>query len=211
MQPDVSAAFAPGRGCVTAGRLALGRGAGPMTLVLRTLPDDIAAALDAADPAHLPSLRVRGAAADMAAGLRRYFRAWDFSPPALAGWLADDVAGLARLYGQVSGADTILVRLECIRTDGCTRFHADNVGLRLVSTYRGPGTEWLSPRAVARTPAGQPLPESAIRQMPRGAVALMRGSRDAEPDCPALLHRSPPVAGTGQIRLFLAIDAEPDG
>jgi hypothetical protein len=38
----------------------------------------------------------------------------------------------------------------------------------------------------------------------------MRGERDATPDRPALFHRPPRIAGSGQTRLFLAIDNAAD-
>ena len=46
----------------------------------------------------------------------------------------------------------------------------------------------------------------SIRRMDRGWIAVMRGGKAATPDVPALPHRSPPIAGTGETRLFVAID-----
>lgn len=208
MQPDLALPETdpPGR-CVTAQALA----GGPMTLLLRDLPADITAALDAAPADRLPKLRLRGRPGDMTAGLRPHLIAAGLGPTELVHWLAEDAGRLAALFCTVSGASEVLLRLEAVHTNACCRFHSDAVTLRLVCTYRGPGTEWLSPRVVARTPPGTPVPESAVRQMPRGAIGLMRGSRDADAETPPVLHRSPPIEGTGEIRLFLAIDAAPSG
>lgn len=208
MQPDpaLPGTGHPGR-CATAQALS----GGPMTLLLRDLPADITAALDAVPPDRLPNLRLRGRPGDMTAGLRPHLMASGLGPAELVHWLAEDAGRLAALFCTVIGASEVLLRLEAVHTDACCRFHSDAVTLRLVSTYRGPGTEWLSPRAVARTAPGVPVPESAIRQMPRGAIGLMRGSREADADTPPLLHRSPPIEGTGEVRLFLAIDPAPPG
>ncbi len=210
MPPEVDALLSHARPLCPSGR-ALARSplaGGPIALVHRDLPAAVAAALDAVAPERLPRLRLRGAPEHMAAALKTRLHALGFGPPPeLADWLAEDVAALAKLYRSVTGAARVVVRLERVSGDACCRFHADNVRARLVCTYRGPGTEWLSPRMVARAPAGAPLPESAIRQLPRGAVAFLRGTKE---DGPALLHRSPPISGTGLTRLFLAIDAEAD-
>lgn len=209
MQPDAAGPLSHVAPRCPSGR-ALARGplaGGPIALVHRDIPAAMATALDAVDPEHLPRLRLRGAPAHMAAALKTRLHALGFGPPPeLADWLAEDVAALAGLYRSVTGAAHVVVRLERVSGDACRRFHADNVRVRLVCTYRGPGTEWLSPRAVAQAPEGEPLPESAIRRLPRGSVAVLRGTKE---DGPALLHRSPPIAGTGITRLFLAIDADP--
>ncbi|MBE7220146.1 MAG: DUF1826 domain-containing protein, partial [Caulobacteraceae bacterium] len=88
--------------------------------------------------------------------------------------------------------------------DMCRAFHVDNVTFRLVTTYRGPGTQWLAPRHLHEARDGEPLGPDAVREMPRGTVAILRGGRGATPERPGLLHRSPPIAGT--TRLFLAVD-----
>ena len=35
---------------------------------------------------------------------------------------------------------------------------------------------------------------------------MIRGGKDTTPEKPGVLHRSPAIAGTGIVRLFLAID-----
>lgn len=62
------------------------------------------------------------------------------------------------------------------------------------------------PRVAALLAPGEGPPSDAIRRLDRGAVALLRGERGATSDRPAVLHRSPPIAGTGIVRLLLTID-----
>jgi hypothetical protein len=88
-----------------------------------------------------------------------------------------------------------------VRDDACARFHVDNVRARLLCTYRGPGTEYADLAAAAAGPEGR---------LARGAVAVFRGLR-WEGAGVGLLHRSPPIDGTGATRLLLAIDAADAG
>jgi hypothetical protein len=109
--------------------------------------------------------------------------------------LAADIAELARLYGRLLRLARVRIRLETVTTDACSLFHVDRVRLRLLTTYIGPGTDWLDVTAA---------PDERIRRLPEAAVALLKGSLwPGSPGCP---HRSPPIAGTGQHRLLLSID-----
>ncbi len=214
MQPDratqlASRTFIPG--CPTAKRLAAGPLLGsPISVLRRSLDADTRDALDSVAADRLPSFRFTAAAADLRSALRRHFDETSFGPPSLASWLFDDVLFLAHFYLYLTPASSLTIRLEAISTNACTRFHADNVRLRLVTTYRGPGTQFLGPRALALQLEGKPLTPGAIRTVDAGAILLMRGSKGATADCPALLHRSPPIEGAGITRLFLAIDDADD-
>lgn len=121
---------------------------------------------------------------------------------AMASLLAD-IADLARLYGGLMGArlpqrGRVRVRLEVVTTDACSIFHVDRVRLRLLTTYLGPGTDWLDTTAPA---------DSRVRRFPPAAVGLLRGS--LWPASSGCLQRSPPISGTGRHRLLLAIDEDP--
>lgn len=192
---------------LTAGRLSPQMlGPGPISVLPRRLDQVVTAALDVVPPDSLPQCRCLGDVADLAADLRREFDGQALAPAWLSAWLVADIVSLAQVFSDLTGTCRVRVRLETVDDDACRRFHTDNVRFRLVTTYRGPGTQWISPQALGRLDAGQPLPQSAIRQLDRGSVAIMRGSKGASGDRPGLLHRSPPIEGTGITRLFLAID-----
>ncbi len=114
--------------------------------------------------------------------------------------LARDAGMLARRFAAVAGCGEVALRLERVEGDACSRFHADYVPLRLITTYAGPGTEW---RLAGKTDA-DPDADSVIHRMQVGHVGLFKGRRSAPI---GLLHRSPPIAGSGRQRLVLIVDA----
>lgn len=111
----------------------------------------------------------------------------------LPGWLEDDVRRLAGLLAGVAGCDRVRVRMETATERTCPRFHQDAVRVRLLTTYRGPGVEWVCASG-----------EGPIGQAGVGAVVLMKGSRWPVPTRP-LLHRSP-KASRARPRWVLAMD-----
>lgn len=159
----------------------------------RPTPPGLAALLDARGPAALPHVRLEVVkVGEVATGLAAALA--DGVGPLVP--LVEDVAGLARLYGRLLGRERIRVRLETITSDACSRFHTDRVRVRLLTTYVGPGTEWLD--ADER---------GGIRRLDRFAVALLKGS--LWPGGRGCAQRSPPIAGTGRHRLLLCIDDGP--
>jgi len=113
--------------------------------------------------------------------------------------LAADIAMLGRLMGETMGTSLLHVRLAAVSGDACRRFHTDNMTARMLCTYRGAGTQ------IAR-PGEEDTPVSA----PTGSVVLLRGSRWPGAEETGLLHRSPPIAGTGETRLIVVIDPAAD-
>lgn len=178
----------------------------PISVMPRTLEPSIAAEFDAIPVVKLPNLRIAGDLNVILPALAEGLANVDFAPAWLSSWLTEDVGFLARMFQDLTGEAHLQFRLEVVDDDACTLFHTDNVRFRLVTTYRGPGTQWILPKARAMHVAGDDFPAEAIRQLARGEVAIMRGRQGETPECPGLLHRSPPIKGTGIVRLFLAID-----
>ncbi len=113
--------------------------------------------------------------------------------------LASDIAALAFIMAEVMQTPLLHVRLSVITTAACRRFHIDHVTARMLCTYRGAGT-WFA----------QPGQDTAALEMPTGSAAILRGTLWPGAEAAGLLHRSPPLAGTGQARLLLAIDPAAD-
>ena len=99
----------------------------------------------------------------------------------------------------------------------CPRFHVDNVKCRLVTTYAGPGTQWLPNESVDRSKLGhgnQGLPDEKsglildkmdIEQLDVGHIALLKGEAWRNNDGFGLVHRSPHVERNYK-RLYVTID-----
>lgn len=119
-----------------------------------------------------------------------------------------DVAQLARAFASVAGASDVDLRLEAVDHDSCWRFHRDHVGYRLNATYRGPGTQWLAPELAGRALRAQRRYRGPLHELPRFAAGLFKGVKRAGDK--AVVHRSPPVAGSGQTRVFLCLNEVSD-
>ncbi len=110
--------------------------------------------------------------------------------------LCADIAALAARHAVLLGDCRVRIRLEVVETDACRKFHADFVTVRTITTYRGRGTQWQH----ANAPGVQ-----TINEMRFGTVGLFKG-RLLQPE-PSVLHRSPPIADSGESRLVLVIDS----
>lgn len=159
----------------------------------RTLPIDLSAALDPCDATSVDDLAFSVEFPVTVAALAMNLVVSGYES-ALARLLADDIAALATRFAAITRSTRLAVRLEVVETDACRRFHADHVTYRLLTTYRGQATQWIR--------AEEP---DVLRQMRTGNVGIFKG-RVLAPDTP-ILHRSPPIAGTGEQRLLLVIDA----
>jgi hypothetical protein len=120
-----------------------------------------------------------------------------------------DIRRLAVAFAAI--ADTggaVRIRLEGIAGAGCHRWHADAVGLRLLCTYRGAGTEWLPLPGGAATARGlgAALPVAPMT-LPRGAVAILKGEAYPGNQGAGCIHRSPPAGPGARARLLLCLDA----
>lgn len=178
---------------------------GSIRVIERTFDPVVADGLAALDFSNAPDLRLVADVDEVAATVRDRLPGVLPAPAWLAGWLVHDIDFLARIFRRTVAADRVVVRLETVSDDACRRFHVDNLRFRLITTYRGPGTEWLDPE-VPMVPADGGAPGVVRRRLSTGHVGVMRGGMAATPSCPALPHRSPPIAGRGISRLVLVID-----
>lgn len=113
-----------------------------------------------------------------------------------------DAAMLARRFAAIAGGEVVDIRLETIRHDACWKFHVDDVRLRMLTTYRGPGTQIASPVNAAEALTRQRDYAGPLDEIPPHAVALFKGARGGA----GVVHRSPPISGTGLTRLVLCVN-----
>lgn len=182
-----------------------------LSLWQRPAPGQIAGELETLDASDLPDLRCTTSPDSFADDVCALLRERSLDPSRFAHWRRD-LARLAALYFAVSPGRSVTLRLETTGDDGCRRFHVDRTRLRLLCTYRGPGTEWLSDAQVDRAAQASGAPNDGMVRFGAPSrfepfwVGILKG--DAYPGNAGhgLVHRSPAIAGTGQTRVLFCLD-----
>lgn len=126
-----------------------------------------------------------------------------------AQYWVDDVDQLSEMYQCLFEPQAIGLRIHVVQQTMCPRFHVDRVPVRLLCTYRGPGTDWLPEPLVTRPVGEGPLPEQGVQpdqvqQIPTNAVALLKGEAWEGNEGRGLVHRSPEPNGSP--RLIIGLD-----
>ncbi|WDY58039.1 DUF1826 domain-containing protein [Pseudomonas sp. PSKL.D1] len=115
-----------------------------------------------------------------------------------------DVAWLVSAFTCLLGARRVGLRLRVLTGAMCPRFHVDNVPVRLLSTYVGPGSEWLKEGAIDRVDlCRSQAPVDNIQRLSAGDVALLKGEKWIGNEGAGLIHRSP---SSTERRLLLSLD-----
>lgn len=168
----------------------------------RACPADAMVWLGNVAPDLLPSGRVTLQAAAVAETVDHLCDMSGLPECAHRDWLQHDIAMLADRFADVVEAQYLRLRLQPVSNNACRKFHIDAMSSRLVCTYRGAGTQYGTSKN-----GDDP---SRVYSVPTGSPILMKGdlwpSRAAAP----LLHRSPPIEGSGQTRLVLVLDPVAD-
>jgi Protein of unknown function (DUF1826) len=130
-------------------------------------------------------------------------------------FLAQDLRSLLRRFRVLTGAGPIKISFGAVTGDQCRKFHADYQRLRLITTYLGPGTEWLPEQAVRRDALVEPPACSAtanqlivrdpslVRRAHAGDVLLLRGHDGVTGAALPAVHRSPPIEASRKVRVVL--------
>jgi len=129
------------------------------------------------------------------------------------GWLMMDMAVLLARFACLAQVTRFRLSFGAVRDDQCRKFHVDHHRFRLVTTYSGPGTEWVPNEAVRREAMHHPIDcpcdanreivrdSASIRHAGTGDVLLMKGS--GHHSVPGAVHRSPPIPKSGRARVVL--------
>ena len=131
--------------------------------------------------------------------------------------LCENIAELVDMFCCLFSLRRAGLRLTVLDRAMCPRFHVDKVPSRLVTTYQGIATEWLSHQVVNRKKLGagnqgKPDLESGlfkntqdIQRLTCGDVALLKGELWEGNENAGLVHRSPLISA-GEHRLLLTLD-----
>lgn len=115
-----------------------------------------------------------------------------------------DLVSLSEAFCRTMDAAFVDIRLETIRHDGCWKYHRDHVPARLLTTYRGPGTQWVRPEYSDAALSQQTAYSDPVEQFTEHAVGLFKGSKAERGR--GIVHRSPPIVGTGATRILLCLN-----
>ena len=127
--------------------------------------------------------------------------------------LVQDIKALLHHFQEVVEVKQFRLLLATVNTNMCRKFHTDINDVRLLCTYSGPGTLWLTNDNINRSAlssyadnASIVLDESEVRQAKTGAVVLLKGAIYPQEKTSAVVHRSPTIEESGEKRLLLRID-----
>ena len=124
--------------------------------------------------------------------------------------LRADIAQLTQLMHGSTQKRNFIFRLLTTYRDDCRRFHLDRTRLRMMCTYRGPGSEWLTDSQVDRGALARGEPNEAVIRFGEPShfgtfwVGILKG--DPGNVGTGLVHRSPPITGSGQVRVLFCLD-----
>lgn len=124
-----------------------------------------------------------------------------------------DVKKLLKQFSKITKAEEYRLLLTTVNTNMCRRFHTDINDLRLLCTYSGPGTLWLTEDNIDRKALDSSddndcivIDENKVQRVKTGSVALLKGALFPQEGTRAIVHRSPTIEESGETRLLLRID-----
>ena len=163
----------------------------------RHIPVKIQDWLNKIDPKLIPSFRHIFHKNEVIKSINKIFEN-SLSKDTQINWLIQDITRLSKVFSNLMNVDYIRLRMEVVSTNSCRKFHIDAVKGRLICTYRGQGTQYgmsmdgNDPEKFKTTPTGSPI--------------LLRGTLWTDDNSRLILHRSPPIEGTGETRFVFVID-----
>jgi len=170
----------------------------------RPLPACLRAWLDRMEPSRLPDVRVLVQPIDLRRAVGPLLDECGMPPGNMRDLLLGDVDDLVSVFARITRSDLVDVRLQRVANDACWKFHRDCVVARLLTTYLGPGTEWVQPIHAETAMRRQKTYEGPLERLQLHDVAMFKGNC-AGPGS-GIVHRSPPITGTGQTRLLLCLN-----
>jgi hypothetical protein len=163
---------------------------------------------------------------EVPAAIDRSYRVWLPEPdaiealrPHVASVLFDDIALLVSLYFKLAKPQAVNAKLEVVQSRQCPLLHVDAVGLRLICTYTGTGTQWVANSDIQRHELGwkndvgheaanarMMKPGATLMQANPGDVLILKGEVWPGNEGNGVVHVSPPLRQS-ESRIRLVIDA----
>lgn len=200
------AAFGAGIGTCDAaeGLAAIGNPGMELVIWRRAQPRRLQIWLERMDAPCLPDIRVLVRPRDLRRAVEPHFDDCGMPPGDMRDLLLGDLDVLVSTFARITHSHLVDVRLTRVSHDACWKFHRDWVEARLLTTYRGPATEWVQPVDAERALREQKSYKGPLERLRVHDVAIFKGN-GAGPGS-GIVHRSPPVVGTGCTRLLLSLN-----
>ena len=145
------------------------------------------------------------------------------SHPVARQFLVEDISSVLTDFSKALGCRHLHGHLAVVAHDKCRRFHTDNVTVRLLCTYAGPGTEWIRNEDVVRQNLARTdvdmntanrsvlRAEDVVRHCSAGDLLLLKGEAFEGNRGFGAVHRSPSIEGRALRRLLFKLDQQPCG
>ncbi len=154
--------------------------------------------LDALDPLNLPTARIILRPSRVEIALTQICASVGTPAGEHRDRLIEDISAQAQIFADLVAASYLRLRLDAVTTNACSKFHMDALTARLICTYRGRTTQ-LGQAARGEMPTD-------IYDVPQSSPLVLRASKWPTAGATNLLHRSPPIEGSGETRLVLVLD-----
>lgn len=154
--------------------------------------------IDRLPTANLPSTRMILRPEDVRVAISKVCKNHHMEMGTHLNSLIEDINSLTHIFCDVMTAPFVRLRLDRVTTNACRKFHVDAITTRLLCTYRGTGTQYGT-SVCGKDP-------SNILTAPTGSPIMLRGTLWPKQPNTSVLHRSPPIEGTGETRLVLVLD-----
>ena len=126
-----------------------------------------------------------------------------------------DIQNLLELFKETTSAKGFRLVLATINSNMCRKFHMDVKDLRMLCTYSGPGTLWLTEDNIDRKALEAyrdnqsiVIDDNHIQQAKTGSVLMLKGTIYPKEGTKGAVHRSPTIEESGERRLLLRIDTK---
>jgi hypothetical protein len=121
--------------------------------------------------------------------------------------LIDDLSLLREIICELLGCPAVGLRLARVGHAMCPGWHIDRVGIRLICTYQGPGTEWLDDQGIDRCELSlTQMADGAFIQAAPSEVVLLKGALWQGNERLGAVHRSPEIAAGASTRTLVTLD-----
>ena len=129
-------------------------------------------------------------------------------------FLKNDIQELLQQFSKICSNDTLKVFFGIVDTDMCRRFHVDMYELRMLCSYQGKGTTWLTDNNINYEALNNfesneeiAIKTENVRQLNATDVAIIKGALYPNSKVGGLVHRSPTIEHLNEKRIVLRVDS----